>query len=376
MTLVANCPVRSTMEVVDEHYYNSPEFFISNANKYDKYDRKGPKIYVGEYAVTQNCGKGNLRAAVGEAAFMIGMERNSDVVVMSSYAPLFVNVGWRQWNPDAIVYDNARVCGTPSYYVQKLVQPSARRYRAGDGSRGRPGRQTLEGRRHRRRHLEHRGPSSRTSRSPKATRLLFQSDSANPLKGWKTMAGKWEAADGALRQTVKTENIRAIAGQKAWKDYTYSLKARKLGGDEGFLIMFNVRKRACQGMVEPRRLGQSSSRDRVGWDSRPGRPRQHRNGAAGTISASRSRVPRSAATSTTSWSTNVSVNPMKSLIARRQSGRSVGQCARQSDQCHRRTPGHADRLAGAWWKGRFRGRYRVDFQRRARMRTRSKSRRR
>ena len=108
------------VEILDEHYYSSPEFFMDRAAQYDKYDRKGPKIYVGEYAVTENCGRGNLRAALGEAAFMTGMERNADVVVMASYAPLFVNVGWRQWNPDAIQYDNRRVCGTPSYYVQKM----------------------------------------------------------------------------------------------------------------------------------------------------------------------------------------------------------------------------------------------------------------
>ena len=71
----------------------------SNAGKYDSYDRKGRKVYVGEYAVTQGCGQGNLRAAVGEAAFMTGMERNSDVVVMASYAPLFVNVNHRSGTP-------------------------------------------------------------------------------------------------------------------------------------------------------------------------------------------------------------------------------------------------------------------------------------
>ena len=88
MILVANTPVSTRpMDVLDEHYYDSPEFFMRNANRYDVYDRKkSPKIYVGEYAVTQNCGKGNLRAAVGEAAFMTGKERNSDIVVMASYA--------------------------------------------------------------------------------------------------------------------------------------------------------------------------------------------------------------------------------------------------------------------------------------------------
>ena len=123
MLLVANTPVKTRpMDILDEHYYNSPEFFMQNAARYDAYDRKkSPKIYVGEYAVIgKGCGQGNLRAAVGEAAFMTGMERNSDIVVMASYAPLFCNCGWRQWNPNAINFDNSRVYGTPSYHVQKM----------------------------------------------------------------------------------------------------------------------------------------------------------------------------------------------------------------------------------------------------------------
>src|SRR5438093_1065242 len=99
-------------EILDEHYYNTAEFFEGQTMRYDKYDRKGPKVYVGEYAVTKNCGLGNLRAAIGEAAFMTGMERNSDVVVMASYAPLFVLPDWKKWNPNAIVFDNSRVYGT------------------------------------------------------------------------------------------------------------------------------------------------------------------------------------------------------------------------------------------------------------------------
>ena len=84
MHLVANTMTRpGPVEINDEHYYDSPEFFIERTAQYDKYDRRGPKIYVGEYAVTRNCGRGNLRAALGEAAFMTGMERNSDVVAMS-----------------------------------------------------------------------------------------------------------------------------------------------------------------------------------------------------------------------------------------------------------------------------------------------------
>ena len=92
-------PTNRPIEIVDEHYYSSPEFFIANAGKYDSYDRAGRKVYVGEYAVTQGCGQGNLRAAIGEAAFMTGLERNSDVVLMASYAPLFANVNTSSGTP-------------------------------------------------------------------------------------------------------------------------------------------------------------------------------------------------------------------------------------------------------------------------------------
>src|SRR3954469_21281628 len=113
-------PTQRPIDIIDEHYYSSPDFFIGSANHYDSYDRKGPKVYVGEYAVTKKCGGGNLRAAVAEAAWMTGMERNSDIVVMSSYAPLFAHVKYKKWNPDAINFDAASAYGTPSYYVQQM----------------------------------------------------------------------------------------------------------------------------------------------------------------------------------------------------------------------------------------------------------------
>src|SRR5262249_1113430 len=107
-------------DIVDEHYYNTPEYFMSQAHRYDNYNRKGPKIFIGEYACTQKIGRGNLRGAIGEAAFMTGIARNSDVVVLASYAPLLVNLNHRAWNPDLINFDSSRWYGLPSYYVQKL----------------------------------------------------------------------------------------------------------------------------------------------------------------------------------------------------------------------------------------------------------------
>ncbi|MEA2708599.1 MAG: hypothetical protein QOF78_1200 [Phycisphaerales bacterium] len=113
-------PTTRPIEILDEHYYDSPAFFFANADRYDKYDRSGPRICVGEFAVTKDCGQGNLIAALGEAAFMSGLERNSDVVMMSSYAPLLANVRYKTRNPAAICFDASRVYGTPSYFVQQM----------------------------------------------------------------------------------------------------------------------------------------------------------------------------------------------------------------------------------------------------------------
>lgn len=84
---------KEKVELLDEHYYRTPEWFAANFHKYDTYDRQGPDIYVGEYAVTQGFGNvGNLNAALGEAVYMMGLENNSDIVKMASYAPIFANI--------------------------------------------------------------------------------------------------------------------------------------------------------------------------------------------------------------------------------------------------------------------------------------------
>ena len=112
-------------DILDEHYYRSPEWFTQNARRYDNYDRNGPKIFAGEYAAqsvqtVSPDNKNNWKCALSEAAFMTGLERNADVVAMASYAPLFAHAeGW-QWTPDLIWFDNLNAYGTPNYYVQKL----------------------------------------------------------------------------------------------------------------------------------------------------------------------------------------------------------------------------------------------------------------
>jgi alpha-N-arabinofuranosidase len=112
-------------EIVDEHYYAKPEWFLKNATRYDNYDRNGPKIFAGEYAaqsvaIASPDNKNNWECALSEAAFMTGLERNADVVHLASYAPLLAHAeGW-QWTPDLIWFNNLESYPTPNYYVQQL----------------------------------------------------------------------------------------------------------------------------------------------------------------------------------------------------------------------------------------------------------------
>jgi alpha-N-arabinofuranosidase len=112
-------------DIVDEHYYMNPQWFLTNTSRYDHYDRSGPKVFAGEYAaqtsgVARPDNHNNWNGAIAEAAFMTGLERNGDVVHMASYAPLLAHVDAWQWTPDAIWFDNLRSYGTPNYYVQRV----------------------------------------------------------------------------------------------------------------------------------------------------------------------------------------------------------------------------------------------------------------
>ena len=112
-------------DIVDEHYYRPPQWFRDNAGRYDDYPRDGPKVFAGEYAaqsvaIASPDNRNNWEGAMSEAAFVTGLERNADLVRMSSYAPLFGHVDAWQWTPNMIWFDNLRSYGTPNYYVQKL----------------------------------------------------------------------------------------------------------------------------------------------------------------------------------------------------------------------------------------------------------------
>lgn len=235
-------PSSRPVEIQDEHYYSSAAAFVSYATKYDSYSRSGPKVFVGEYAVTSGSGTlGNLSAALGEAAFMTGMERNSDVVLMASYAPLFANVNGVQWQPDSLYYDNHRLAVTPSHYVQRLfsqnrgddVLPTQVQVTAAPTNSAPTGAIGV----------------GSWSTAVEYTNVvvtsngvtLYQSDFVhNGTAGWQVYNGSWGVSNGLYLQSSSTTlDCRSTTGNTNWANYTISLQARKLSGNEGFLILFN-----------------------------------------------------------------------------------------------------------------------------------------
>lgn len=227
-------------DVVDEHFYNDPNWFFNNWNRYDNYDRSGPKVFIGEYA-----SKGNtFYNALAEAAFMTGIERNSDIVAMASYAPLLANVDYLNWTPDLIWFNNYQVYGTPNYYVQKIfshnkgdiVLPSAFEGTLGELVEPNPivggiGLGTWETQ----------AKFSEVKVIDNETGAVLFADDFVDASQWSARGGTWRTADGAYIQAASGVDRRSYAGNINWSNYTLSLKATKLSGAEGFLIMFGRR---------------------------------------------------------------------------------------------------------------------------------------
>lgn len=234
-------PSSRPFDLMDEHYYSSPLSFLSFATKYDGYSRNGPKVFVGEYAVTSGHGVfGNLAAALGEAAFMTGMERNADIVRMACYAPLFANVNGMQWHPNLINFDNTQSFGTPAYYVQEMfsqnrgdvVLPATVKISNNAKMRGAIGLGSWNT------SVEYTNVEVK-----KDGKVLYQSDfSEKNAKRWRIAHGSWSTTNGYLSQSDTTlTDCRAVIGDTNWSDYSITLRARKTGGSEGFLILFNWR---------------------------------------------------------------------------------------------------------------------------------------
>ncbi|MCD1655893.1 hypothetical protein K7J14_14435 [Treponema zuelzerae] len=232
------------VDLIDEHYYCPPEWFLANTKRYDSYDRSKTKVFLGEYAAHADGRRNNMFAAIAEAAFMTGLERNGDVVEMASYAPLFAKEGNVQWAPDMIWFDNEKAWTTPSYWVQKMfadrksektlasvltVDSSNRKPAAIGGSVG---------------------LGTWATRTEYADIMVKDADGKvlydgrkAKIRDWKPLTGSWSAKKNAIVQDSSGTDCRILLDAPGWDGYTFSMKARKTDGAEGMLVMFGVKDR-------------------------------------------------------------------------------------------------------------------------------------
>ncbi|MFJ9563102.1 alpha-L-arabinofuranosidase C-terminal domain-containing protein [Streptomyces fuscichromogenes] len=227
------------VDMVDEHYYNSPQWFLQNNDRYDSYDRSGPKVFVGEYASGGNTFKNGL----AEAAYMTGLERNADVVELASYAPLFANEDYVQWSPDMVWFNNHASWGSANYEVQKLFMNNVGDRVVPSTATGTPsllapitgavGLSTWN--------------TSAAYDDVKVTdadgNTLLTDDFSGDAAQWThTGGGSWAVQDGQYVETSDTaENTMVQAGDPSWHDYDLHVKAVKKSGKEGFLVAFGVK---------------------------------------------------------------------------------------------------------------------------------------
>jgi alpha-L-arabinofuranosidase len=229
-------------DMVDEHYYNSPAWFLQNNKRYDAYDRNGPKVFLGEYASLDN----KLYNSLAEAAYMTGLERNADVVKMASYAPLLANIDNVQWKPDMIWFDNDESWGSTSYQVQKLFMNNV-------GDRVLPSTATGNV-------LQPQPITGAVGLStwrtaavyddvkvtkPDGTVLFGDDFNDGDADGWTSVTnrGNWAVTNGGYAQTTTdTEDTMVKAATISETDYDYTLKATKTAGAEGFLVAFGIKE--------------------------------------------------------------------------------------------------------------------------------------
>lgn len=253
-----DCDINDFAGATDQHYYNDPQWFLENTDYYDEKNYKrsasemtdtiyggGIGVFLGEYAARSN----RLEAALAEAAYMTGLERNGDIVKMAAYAPLFGNLTATHWSPDLIWYNNSLCTGSISYYVQKIFSKNQGTTLLNS---------TLTGA-----EVEHPDLSGKVGVGTWYTSAEFDNVKVvnnetgevlgedkfslhNFLWNWeKATDGDFKIRNGKLRQAstdMKYSNNGSVAyfGDTEWKNYTYTVEATKLDGEEGFLIPFAV----------------------------------------------------------------------------------------------------------------------------------------
>jgi alpha-L-arabinofuranosidase len=229
----------ANVDMVDEHYYNSPQWFLQNNDRYDSYDRNGPKVFLGEYA----SGGNTFKNALSEAAYMTGLERNADVVKLASYAPLLANEDSVQWRPDMIWFNNHASWGSADYEVQKLFMSNVGDRVVPSTATGTPSLSAPIA-----------GAVGLSTWATTAayddvkvtgadgTTLLSDDFSGDASRWTHTGSGSWSVQEGQYVQSDEAAtNTMVQAGDPAWHDYDLHVKATKKSGKEGFLVAFGVK---------------------------------------------------------------------------------------------------------------------------------------
>lgn len=249
LILISNHGINNTgkitkTDMVDPHWYVTPDFFFSNSKIFDDVKRGNYTVYVGEYACNSNVGSGNMLAALSEAAFISGMERNGDLVKMASYAPLFENKNDRCWATNLIWIDTDKVMGRSSYYVQKMAAENRVDY------------------------------NLKLEETTTAKAKIDLKKGSLALGSWQT---KVEFKDAKITINEKTQKLDLASGVPArgtWKfdnsilsqtssdkatkydfknicenDFTFEVQAKKIGGNEGFLLYYTLFDNAQKGYV-------------------------------------------------------------------------------------------------------------------------------
>lgn len=230
--------------MVDPHWYRDPNFFFANNHLFDDAPRTH-EIYVGEYACNGGVGAGNLLAALSEAAFIMGMERNSDVVKMSSYAPLFENENRRDWPCNLIHINSSEVYGRASYYVQQMAaenRPTYNIYVSETTTEGQvqPFKAGGIGLGSYATQCEYK--DVRVTTADGQTRTINVSQFQN-------RQGEWEVEGDVIRQTSNELLTMTLLPDFSSDNYTLQLKARKLSGMEGFFIYYGMDERGQNGFA-------------------------------------------------------------------------------------------------------------------------------
>ncbi|MDG3005405.1 alpha-L-arabinofuranosidase C-terminal domain-containing protein [Paludisphaera mucosa] len=270
LKIIASAPVKSFRpDLVDDHFYRSAGQLFGMSSLYDPRPSGSPppafagggwngrqpdgvKTFVGEWATQEGRPTPNLNAALADAAFIMGLEKNSDVVPMQCYAPLLVNLNeadpargypraW-QWNTNLIGYDALRSFGSPSYHAQVMLAQNKgdvvlpARFEVPPAPAGEEPARGRIGVGSWRTEVEY----ADLSVTAPDGRALLNSEQARDVSRWRSAGGDWTVRDGSIRPAARDAETWAFTGDAGWTDYTLRLRARKVRGSEGFIVIWHA----------------------------------------------------------------------------------------------------------------------------------------